>query len=376
MKRLHKVKFIIIYLLIIGGQFYGEDSIKLTFAGDIMAHVENLIVPDYSLLYSGIKDILLNDDLSFANLEFTINDSREVSGYPRFNVHRNYVEAAVESGFNVFSCANNHINDFGLYGIYQTIRSIEYIKRKYGKKVYFSGLRGNLQKGFVPEIINVKNHKIYFIALTQFLNGLEISPYVSMLDYHEKSDTESFLDYIKTLKNHAGLIIVSYHGGLEYSLKPDKDKADFFHKALKAGADIIYSHHPHVLQPYEIVKYRGKRKLIIYSAGNLISGMSRLLNLKKADVLINYTGDSALFSVNVSFKKNGADITKVSAIPIAQVKSPEGYIVIEKIKQLVELNRLDSKASESSGTAKFRQTSYFKKRLKLINKLLHERVTE
>lgn len=367
-------QFLIIYLLIIAGFLYSEDSLKLTFAGDIMAHVNNLILPDYNLIYSDIKDMLLNDDLSFANLEFTINDSKGVSGYPRFNVHRDYVEAAVDSGFNVFSCANNHINDFDLYGIFQTVLSIEYLKRKYGKRVYFSGLRGNLQKEFIPEIINIKNHKVYFIALSQFLNRMEISSYVDVLDYHEKSKVESFLNYIKTLKDHADLIIISYHGGLEYSLKPDKDKVVFFHKAIKSGADIIYSHHPHVLQPYEILKYRGERKLIIYSAGNLVSGMGRSLNIKKTDALINYTGDSALFSVNVSFKKDGADITKVSTVPIAQVESPEGYIVVKKIKDLTDTDRQAGKNSDSYSSGRLRQTSYYKKRLKLINKLLHGRV--
>jgi len=366
MKRLHNYIFLIIYLLIIMLNLHSEESLRLTFAGDIMAHVDNIIVPDYRLLYKGIKDILIEDDLSFANLEFTIDETREISGYPRFNVHRDYVEAAVESGFNVFSCANNHINDFGIYGILQTIRSLEYLKNKWDGKIYFSGLRGNLQRNILPEVISIKNRTAFFIAITQFLNRLEVSPYIAVLDYHKKPEVDKFLNYIKKLRGHADLIVLSFHGGLEYSLKPDKDKKDFFHRAVEAGADIIYSHHPHVPQPYEIVKYRGVRKLIIYSAGNLISGMSRSLNLKNPGALINYTGDSALLSVSVSFKKNGADITKVSTVPVAQIKSRDGYIVVKKIKNLMEQNGKENRD--------LRHASYYKKRFKLINNLLHGRV--
>ncbi len=240
---------IIIRLIILKGPLYGENTLKLTFAGDIMAHVINLIVPDYSVIYKNIGDVLSDDDLSFANLEFTIDESKRVSGYPRFNVHRDYIKAAVESGFQVFSVANNHIYDYGINGIFQTIRSIEFLKRLYNGKIYFSGIRGNLQKKFAPEVINVKKHRIYFIAVSQFLNRFKKSPYVFLADYRNKEAVTELLKYIRKIRGKADLLILSYHGGKEYHLRPEREKISFFHRLIESGADIVYSHHPHVLQP-------------------------------------------------------------------------------------------------------------------------------
>ncbi|NOY09319.1 MAG: CapA family protein [Spirochaetes bacterium] len=359
---------IIIRLIILKGLLYGEDTLRLTFAGDIMAHVINLIVPDYTVIYKNIEDVLSDDDLSFANLEFTIDESKRVSGYPRFNVHRDYIKAAVDSGFQVFSVANNHIYDYGIDGVFQTVRSIEFLKRLYDGKVYFSGIRGNLQRGFAPEVINIKGHRIYFIAVSQFLNRLEKSPYVFLADYRNKEAEEEFLKYIRKIRKNADLLILSYHGGKEYYLKPEREKISFFHRLIESGVDIVYSHHPHVLQPYEIVKHNDLRKLILYSTGNLISGMIKSLKPGNSGAIVNYTGDSVLFTVTVAFTNSGPDIKNIKIVPVAQYKNPEGYVVIDKMKNLTGVK--DKKNRALTGD------EYYKKRLKIINRVLTEQVHE
>ncbi len=299
-------------------------KIVLDFAGDIMAHVKNLVIPDYETPYREIAPLLKNDDLSFANLEFVIDETTPVLGYPRFNVHREYVEAAIDSGFDVFSVANNHIYDLGLAGVFQTLKSIMELKKEYNERVYFSGIRGNTLRDFRPVAIDVRGVRVGFVAVTQFLNRLEKSPYVFVIDYCKKSDREKLLRYVEKWSKKFEVFILSYHGGREYSLKPDKLKVKFFHELIERGVDIVYSHHPHVLQRFKLVRRNGYAKLVLYSTGNLLSAM-----VYRRD----YTSNSAIFRVYCRVDtKSRCSVERVERIPVTNFRDKDKGIVIKMYK--------------------------------------------
>ena len=119
-------------------------QIKLLFGGDIMAHKPNFNMKNYSKIWDGIRTIVQESDLAFANIEAPVADSLPYSSYPNFNMHGEYPEQAIEAGFNVFSLINNHSNDQGLGGIQETYEWSEKIEKKYaeaGNPLYFSGLK-------------------------------------------------------------------------------------------------------------------------------------------------------------------------------------------------------------------------------------------
>ena len=62
------------------------------------------------------------------------------------------------------------------------------------------------------------------------------------------------------------MIVVQYHGGVEYADAPTDMVQDRLRAAIDHGADLVIAHHPHVLQGMEI--YHGK--LIAYSMGNFL----------------------------------------------------------------------------------------------------------
>ena len=89
-------------------------ELVLSFSGDIMAHDVNFKMKDYNRIYDDVRDILLNDDLSFGNVETPVCEERPLSTFPCFNIHKDYLKAAIDGGFDVFSFANNHTNDQGI----------------------------------------------------------------------------------------------------------------------------------------------------------------------------------------------------------------------------------------------------------------------
>src|SRR5271157_5466151 len=145
-------------------------ELRLTFVGDIMGHEVNYGMQDFHAIYRDVKDVFLSGDLAFANLELPLDPSRPPSGYPSFNGTPAYLAAAVDSGIDLFSLANNHAFDGGEEGIFQTIRSLEEARRRSARPFAYSGTRGNLHRPFGAETLTVKGIRVGFIAVAQFLN--------------------------------------------------------------------------------------------------------------------------------------------------------------------------------------------------------------
>ncbi len=333
--------------------------LNLTFMGDIMAHDVNYRMKNYNLIYEDVKDLLLNDDLSFANLEFPVDGDLPYSTYPRFNVHSAYVFAAVKAGIEVFSLANNHSLDQGAKGVQKTLLSLVALKQRFGGRLYFSGIRKSLEQKITPQIIYRNGLKIGFLAVTQFSNLPQDKPYINVVDYNDEKQAKSFLAMLKKITGAYDLFILSFHGGIEYATEPDPKKVTFFKALIDAGVDIVYGHHPHVLQPFKIITKNGNKKLIIYSMGNFISGQTWFINPKKPYSKRANTGDSVLLRVSVVITGGNSDIDRVEPIPITHYIKPDKDIVVRRLKPLA--------ARKLHGF----WSRYYQVRLELMKEFLH-----
>jgi hypothetical protein len=305
-----------------------EDALNLTFLGDIMIHTVNYCQPDYRVIYAAVAPYLCRDDLTFANLEFPVDPSRPYAGYPCFNGSLDYVRAAVGAGVDVFSLANNHSFDQGRAGVLQTIRSMEKLASLTGRRVAWSGLRGNLRREFRPTEIRAGGFSIGFLAVTQLLNRPQPHGYVPVVDYRSPSRRRAFLEQVRAAAPAYDLFIVSYHGGTEYALQAEPGKLAFFQELLAAGAHIVYAHHPHVPQGAVRVPGRGGEGLIIASAGNLISGMTWSIDPEKPEDPLAFTGDSALWSVRVTRREGGVAVEQVRPLLVTNYRNSDNELVV------------------------------------------------
>jgi hypothetical protein len=300
----------------------------LSFLGDIMIHTVNYLTPDYGDIYDSLRPILLRDTLSFANLEFPVDETRPYSSYPCFNAPRDYLQAAVDAGIEVFSLANNHAVDQGVEGIAQTLRSLEAVSHSAYRRIYYQGTRQSLDEPLEPVEIRVKGLRIGFMAVTQMVNQPMSGPYVHVVDYANRRHREEFLPLLEALTARYDLFILSYHGGKEYDPEPDPSKVLFFRRLLEAGVDVVYGHHPHVLQPYEMVERPQGRGLILYSTGNLVSGMTAHLEPDGLGGSLAWTGDSALWLVVIDVGDGAAAVREVRPLPLSNYRDPEGGVAV------------------------------------------------
>ena len=307
-------------------------ELTLSFSGDIMAHDVNFKMKDYNRIYDDVKDILLNDDLSFGNVETPICEERPLSTFPFFNVHRDYLRAAIDGGFDVFSFANNHTNDQGIQGIDGTIKSFGALKEEYkNKELFSSGLKNKEDEDFKPVLIEKKGWKILFLSVTEHINSHDKSKHRLYYSEPTKAGRKKLLLSIKKMReeNPCDIFILSLHlSEEEYGLKVLDTKKAWFRALAQAGADVVWAHHPHVLQDWELSEVEllneetpdsssklKKNAFFMYSMGNFISGQRWKVNYADPSYYREYTGDSIIMQLRLK-KTKGILQPEIEAKPI------------------------------------------------------------
>jgi len=102
------------------------------------------------------------------------------------------------------------------------------------------------------------------------LNRRATEPWVRPLDL------EPALQAVREARAKADVVVVSLHWGNEYQHLPTKRQRDIARALVAAGCDVILGHHPHVLQPAEVLEVEGRKALVAYSLGNFISNQDRM----------------------------------------------------------------------------------------------------
>ncbi len=274
--------------------FAQDSSYSIIGVGDIMLGTDfpsKAYLPksnDCTPLLADVKDILVDADVTFGNLEGAFADNAPVTKRCKdpkvcyaFRTPTKYFQCLIDAGFDIFSLANNHSGDLGAKGRNSTISLIE----KAG--LHHAGLLSH------PTAIFEKDSIKYGLAAFSPNNGTcRINNY------------KAVKRIITELDKKVDIIIVSFHGGAEgrkHQHVPKKREIfygenrgnvhEFARVAIDAGADIIFGHGPHVTRAVDVYKNR----FISYSLGNFctysrmnISGVNGLAPIVK--VFVDKTG--------------------------------------------------------------------------------------
>ena len=322
-----------------------DDEIKLLFAGDIMAHTNNYHISSFDKIWRDVKYLIDGNDLVFANIEAPIDTTKPVSSYPNFNMPQNYVQAAVDAGFNVFSLCNNHSNDQYLDGIKETLKTVDRIceqaaKNANPRSLYFSGLKNSKESEFSYNIIEKSGWKILFLPMTELLNRPDFSEYINYIKTDDASRNE-FIDYVKKLreKNPGTIFILSCHTAEpEYTRNITSRQEKFYKELIKNGVDIIWSNHAHIIKNRKIIVDTETNcdKLIMYANGNTISGQRRNPDLtsKNPNGERDNTGDGLFYKVTLKKDNKGSvKIKKCEPIFITTYINTANEFVLKPLNQ-------------------------------------------
>jgi len=336
-------------------------DLVLSFTGDLMAHSINYGMKDYREIYRNLNGLLLEDDLTFGNVEFPMDPSRPMASFPSFNIHPAYVQAFIDAGLDVFSLANNHIADIGLGSLFATRHAAETLAAENPRPLFFSGIapepesgasggtgstpaaaagsssvpspgsagEADRWSGYPVTEISSRGWKIGFLAVSQSSNNPVSREYLYQVDYTKPEQTEIFLDWLREVTGRYDLFILSYHGGVEYNFLPAPGKQRFFRELTEAGVDIVWGQHPHVLQPVELRDSPRGTGTILYSMGNFLSGQGRIIDETLPEEEWSYTGDSAIIRLTVGRDgERGITVRNIRPVPVANYITPSRDVIL------------------------------------------------
>jgi len=247
-------------------------SVSIVAVGDIMlggTAQEVLLKEGYDYPFKNVAPLLKYADIVMGNLEGPLtsicNSSMNLDKQYVFRSPADKVAPALsKAGFNLLSLANNHILDYGVIGMNDTIDALNQ------HRINYLGAGNNIHEARAGTIINPppvnKNRKLGFLSysLTFPESFWATSNSAGTAFGHQ----QQISDDIKRLGKLADSVIVSFHWGREKTTRLRPYQPKLARAAIDAGASVVLGHHPHILQAIE--QYNGG--LIIYSLGNFVFG--------------------------------------------------------------------------------------------------------
>jgi Bacterial capsule synthesis protein PGA_cap len=213
-----------------------------------------------SFFDSGIRRAL-KAHISLGNLEGTLATGGSSKCGPgssdcfAFRAPPSYSAALKRAGFTIMNLANNHALDYGESGQTETIAAL---KR--------AGLRFTGRPGEIT-VLQKGGTKVAFVGFAPY-------PWAQSL-----LDIEDAVDLVRRADRKADIVVVTMHAGAEGSDQqhvrpgpewflgePRGNVYAFSRAVVRAGADLVVGHGPHVLRGIEW--YHGR--VIAYSLGNFL----------------------------------------------------------------------------------------------------------
>jgi poly-gamma-glutamate synthesis protein (capsule biosynthesis protein) len=211
--------------------------------------------------WSGLDGLFLEDDLTVINLECTPSDL----GAPldkdfTFRCPTEALPSLAANGIDVANLGNNHSGDFGKEAL------VDGRDQLMAAGVAPVGAGRDLSEAGEPALFDLAGWKVAVVgfggvAPSDSWYATEGTPGMRSGD-----DTPSMVEAVETAAAQADLVVVTVHWGMELDTTPRPDDIERAQAMIDAGADIIFGHHPHRMQPLETVGGAA----VFWSLGNFV----------------------------------------------------------------------------------------------------------
>lgn len=365
----------------------GNDIIELTAvaSGDIMVHGIQLKSAcdengnyDFHRYFKNTAKYIKDADISICNVETTMAEDTDYSGFPRFNTPDVLADAIADAGFNVAAAANNHTFDTMKEGIIRTKAQLEQ------RGIHVTGTRKSPEDSSYA-IFNVGDVSVAVLNYTyetdkkaegKTLNNHLLDEESALLVNTFSTETleedlqriGSDIKYVKD--NGADIVIVYYHWGYEYDRVSRVVQKYMAYRTALMDCDAILGSHSHVLQESDIIKVcvNGKDKSVpvFYGLGNYIWGV---YPIRGRETVLN--GALAKFVFEFDLKNRCIVSVKKDFIPLV--------INISKTKNNYQFDVLSLNDMDDESKSLFSKGRHAKKIDEIINEIentINNKLTE
>jgi poly-gamma-glutamate capsule biosynthesis protein CapA/YwtB (metallophosphatase superfamily) len=219
--------------------------------GDVntdISYIPALAENGHAHAWSGLGDLFTEDDLTIINLECTPSDLG--TPLPKEFVFRcdlDSLPAMQEAGIEVANLANNHSADHGKEALVDGRAQLE------SALIAPVGAGADRDEAYTPAVFEIDG---WTVAVLGFGGVVPNPDWLATEDSPGMADgdtAETMAAAVRAADEVADLVIVTVHWGFELETEPDDGDRARAEAMIEAGADMIFGHHPHRLQPLEVV---------------------------------------------------------------------------------------------------------------------------
>ena len=226
-------------------------------------------------IYGDLLPVLRGADLRLVNCECALTSAGKAvwkSGAV-FKGEPTDVAGLAAVPFDVACLANNHVLDYGVAGLRETLR----VLARAGLRTVGAGLTDAQALAPLSQRVNGQSIHIVNVSEGEDLTASTGGPGVFGWDIALAAAQA------RALKKLGGVVLVIAHCGLEYVPFPPPYVVAAFRSLIEAGADCVIGHHPHV--PQGIEWWCGRP--IIYSLGNFVFYQPTTLHHRKTGFCVS-----------------------------------------------------------------------------------------
>jgi poly-gamma-glutamate capsule biosynthesis protein CapA/YwtB (metallophosphatase superfamily) len=227
-------------------------------------------------VYGDLLPLLRRADLRIVNVESALTeaDTPVWKSGAVFKGVPDHALALTTVPFDVACLANNHVLDYGVAGMRETLRVLE----RHEVQVVGAGLTE--EEAYAPLTCQSNGSKVHIV---NFCEGEDLTaarggPGVFGWDIPRA------IDMVRRCRKRGGVVLAIGHCGLEYVPYPPPYVVAAFRALSDAGADCVIGHHPHVPQGIEWREGRA----ILYSLGNFAFYQHTDLHYRKVGFFVTF----------------------------------------------------------------------------------------
>ena len=201
-------------------------------------------------------------DVAFVNLESVLSDQGGVTRHSEnpliFCGPPRGAGLLRRAGIDVVSLTNNHAWDYGKSALFETLNHLRQ------HDIVAVGAVHRQDALLRPVVVRKGGWSTAWFAVTDIWNQ-DLARHPGR-KHVTGADVASLEPALRTARSRHDLVFVSYHGGSEYIPYALERTRRFVRAVMRAGADAVFGHHPHV--PHGVGWYGSKPAF--YSLGNLL----------------------------------------------------------------------------------------------------------
>jgi poly-gamma-glutamate synthesis protein (capsule biosynthesis protein) len=208
-------------------------------------------------------------DVRLLNLETSItrSDRFEAGKGIHYRMSPDNVPALSVARPDVCSLANNHVLDFGVGGLEETLDVLS----RAGISV--AGAGRNATAAARPAIVPGDGGRVLVFSFGTTSSGVPSTwaaasgrPGISLLSDLSDDTADAIIAQVSQVKRRGDVVVVSVHWGSNWGYAVRRGQVSFAHRLVDGGVDIVHGHSAHHPRPIEIYRSR----LVLYGCGDLI----------------------------------------------------------------------------------------------------------